>query len=446
MPGSHQHLVNHRAISQTTAGDDYKDDHGMRIGRNYQAPIPQFIAFSPAPQRYEEEKAVKVWSPQNSIPEHILEEYIAKAKEKYSYNMEQALGMLSWHKFDLNRAYADLPNFVPYPDEWSVEDKVLFEQAYQFHEKQFSKIKQMLPDKSMANLIKYYYSWKKTRTRASLMERQTRRFALRKQPGSEVLSDEEEEENNDENKSNGDKEKPNANVGEASPDSSASDEEYDGVCCLCKKQLRVMYKNECTILAPIITLSGDKDYCVPCYEEVKRSGVNKTEKLETGDCFYMQKNLLFTRQDIQRIVDGGPQTCDIILKEMDSKIQNLKSKIQTDKQVVSQIKDKIQPIARQIEELSQSLNLNEILPPLKHNRNWVPEESELIIQGIRRYGTDFDAISEVVRTKNADSIRAFYATNKDRLNLQLLVEKHDEDNPTFNKIIEDDGPVISNCT
>ena len=96
------------------------------------------------------------------------------AKEKYGYNSEQALGMLFWHKHDLDRALQDLANFTPFPDEWSVEDKVLFEQAFQFHGKSFHRIRQMLPDKSIAALVKYYYSWKKTRTRTSLMDRQAR--------------------------------------------------------------------------------------------------------------------------------------------------------------------------------------------------------------------------------------------------------------------------------
>lgn len=73
-----------------------------------------------------------------------MDEYIAISKEKYGYNAEQALGMLCWHKFDLQKALADLPNFTPFPDDWTVEDKVLFEQAFQFHDKHFHKIKQMV--------------------------------------------------------------------------------------------------------------------------------------------------------------------------------------------------------------------------------------------------------------------------------------------------------------
>lgn len=74
----------------------------------------------------------------------LVDEYIILAKEKYGYNGEQALGMLFWHKHNLERAVLDLANFTPFPDEWTVEDKVLFEQAFQFHGKSFHRIRQMV--------------------------------------------------------------------------------------------------------------------------------------------------------------------------------------------------------------------------------------------------------------------------------------------------------------
>ena len=77
-----------------------------------------------------------------------------------------------------------MANFTPFPDEWTVEDKVLFEQAFQFHGKSFHRIRQMLPDKSIAQLVKYYYGWKKTRTRTSLMDRQARKLQVQREQGS----------------------------------------------------------------------------------------------------------------------------------------------------------------------------------------------------------------------------------------------------------------------
>jgi hypothetical protein len=46
-----------------------------------------------------------------------------------------------------------------------------------------------LPDKSIASLVKYYYSWKKTRSRTSLMDRQARKLAVHREEGSEVGSE-----------------------------------------------------------------------------------------------------------------------------------------------------------------------------------------------------------------------------------------------------------------
>uniref|UniRef100_A0A0A9XVU7 REST corepressor n=1 Tax=Lygus hesperus TaxID=30085 RepID=A0A0A9XVU7_LYGHE len=87
--------------------------------------------------------------------------------------------MLFWHKHVLQSALNDLPNFTPFPDEWTVEDKVLFEQAFQFHGKSFHRIRQMLPDKSIATLVKHYYSWKKTRCRTSLMDKHAKKLSAR---------------------------------------------------------------------------------------------------------------------------------------------------------------------------------------------------------------------------------------------------------------------------
>lgn len=114
-----------------------------------------------------------MWSPtSDDIPDARVEEYITLAREKYGYTVEQALGMLFWHKNDLEKAAMDLANFTPLRDQWTREDRILFEQAFHFHGKCFHRIRQMLPDKSIADLVRYYYTWKKSRNRLSVMDRQ----------------------------------------------------------------------------------------------------------------------------------------------------------------------------------------------------------------------------------------------------------------------------------
>ena len=40
-----------------------------------------------------------------------------------------------------------------------------------------------MPDKSIASLVKYYYSWKKTRSRTSLIDKQARKLATQREEG-----------------------------------------------------------------------------------------------------------------------------------------------------------------------------------------------------------------------------------------------------------------------
>ncbi|XP_074424120.1 REST corepressor 2 isoform X2 [Larus michahellis] len=160
--------------------DEHAHDSMIRVGADYQAVIPDCKPESPARYSNKELKGMLVWAPNHCVSDAKLDKYIAMAKDKHGYNIEQALGMLLWHKHDVEKSLADLANFTPFPDEWTVEDKVLFEQAFSFHGKSFARIQQMLPDKLIPSLVKYYYSWKKTRSRTSLMDRQARRLLGRK--------------------------------------------------------------------------------------------------------------------------------------------------------------------------------------------------------------------------------------------------------------------------
>ena len=56
----------------------------------------------------------------------------------------QALGMLQWHKHNVDKALADLSNYTSYPDMWTIEDKVLFEQAFSVHAKNFQRFRSLV--------------------------------------------------------------------------------------------------------------------------------------------------------------------------------------------------------------------------------------------------------------------------------------------------------------
>lgn len=59
----------------------------------------------------------------------VVRDYVEMSKQKYGYNDEQALGMLFWHKYDLEKASRDLANFTPLTEKWTEEDKIAFQEA-----------------------------------------------------------------------------------------------------------------------------------------------------------------------------------------------------------------------------------------------------------------------------------------------------------------------------
>lgn len=71
-----------------------------------------------------------------------VDSYLFTACSKCSYSIEQALALLCINKHDIPVSLMNTNHYVPTPNEWSEEDKIIFEQAYNYHGKNFYKIKQ----------------------------------------------------------------------------------------------------------------------------------------------------------------------------------------------------------------------------------------------------------------------------------------------------------------
>uniref|UniRef100_A0A8D0A997 REST corepressor 1 n=1 Tax=Sander lucioperca TaxID=283035 RepID=A0A8D0A997_SANLU len=304
--------------SSGSSSDEEHGGGGMRVGAQYQAVVPDFDPDVAQAAQRRDNLGMLVWIPSS------LDEYIALAKEKHGYNMEQALGMLFWHKHNIEKSLADLPNFTPFPDEWTVEDRVLFEQAFSFHGKSFHRIQQMLPDKSMASLVRFYYSWKKSRSKTSLMDRQTRK-----------------------------------------------------------------HKRE-----------RDRNMSPPSDSELPP---NKDDKKEV--------NYSLLWQDVVSLSSSSAQG---VIRHLDCQLVSIKRQIQTIKQSNSSLKEKI------------SSGVDEFRQPeanQKFNNRWTTEEQLLAVQAIRKYGRDFQAISDVIGNKSVVQVKNFLVNYRRRFNLDEVLQE-----------------------
>ncbi|MBN3298166.1 RCOR2 protein, partial [Amia calva] len=337
----------------------------IRVGGDYQASIPEYKPDSPARYSDRESRGMLVWSPNQLISDAKVDEYILMAKEKHGYNMEQALGMLLWHKHDVEKSLADLANFTPFPDDWSVEDKVLFEQAFSFHGKSFHRIQQMLPDKLISSLVKYYYSWKKTRTRTSVMDRQARRSACLS-----LLSNDEMEEGGG---------------------GSDSDFEIDT-----KKEVRH---------------GGRKT------RRAERENLAHPSQCTVSVCEKMLSSHLCFHGDIST-VSTAPDAASTTLRLLDSQLVSLKRQVQSIKQMNSSLK-------QSLESGIDQMRPPEVTPRM--NSRWTTEEQLLAVQAIRRYGTDLSAIAGVIGNKTPPQVSSFLVSYRRRFNLDQVLRQWEEE-------------------
>ncbi|XP_041131882.1 REST corepressor 1 isoform X2 [Polyodon spathula] len=397
------------------SSDEEHGGGGMRVGAQYQAVVPDYDAELAKSCQERENFGMLVWSPNRTVSEAKLDEYIAIAKEKHGYNMEQALGMLFWHKHNIEKSLADLPNFTPFPDEWTVEDKVLFEQGFSFHGKTFHRIQQMLPDKSIASLVKFYYSWKKTRTKTSVMDRHAR-----KQKRDREESDEEMEENVN-------------NSSDAVIDANKED----------KKE--VVFKDQCSshsirFLHLKCLFSANKSAAGQEKQETKPVVINKVLKQgatadktahvkrepQTTPGKHQHrakkkppKGMHLCQADVQAMSASSTSAVNV-LRQLDMELVSIKRQIQSIKQTNSVLKEKLEDGLDKcrLPEFSSLFQVTQ-----KFNARWTTEEQLLAVQAIRKYGRDFQAISDVIGNKSVVQVKNFFVNYRRRFNLDEVLQE-----------------------
>ncbi|XP_078516670.1 REST corepressor 2 isoform X2 [Lissotriton helveticus] len=334
---------------EDSSEEEHFQDSMIRVGCDFQAMIPECKPDNPARFSNKEFKGMLVWSPTPCVSDTKLDEYIVMAKEKHGYNIEQALGMLLWHKHDVERSLADLANFTPFPDEWTVEDKVLFEQAFSFHGKSFQRIQQMLPDKVIPSLVKYYYSWKKTRMRTSVMDRQARKLMAKKEESPEEMEE--------------GKKVPDTEVDLLDP----------------KKEEPIELKQETVKAGPI----------------KKESQVSQYRHHPLRSRRRPPKGMYLHPEDINAI-SSSPDMSALALRQLDSQLVSLKRQVQCMKQINSSMK---QCLEGGIDDFRPTENNAKVIS------RWTTEEQLLAVQAVRKYGKDFAAVAEVIGNKTAVQVQ-----------------------------------------
>lgn len=399
--------------------DDLTSDNShygrIRVGKDYQVPVP---AFSPPTESAQvlPDMALQVWCPTDKISDVKLSNFLHAAKEKFGYKEEQSLGMLLWHQHSLKEAITDLANFMPCPDEWTEKDKIMFEQAFQFHGKNFYGIRSMLPGKTIAQLVKYYYMWKKTRNNKSLIDKyQTRKNSKSLKNGDESHLDVDED-MSDSELSNGKKWKPGCQQKAPVPSTRHNESQGEGFCSNCHIHCSNCYS----------TRKGKM--CASCQMHYKRTGTLRptmANDVHTLSVLNLRKEApkgMYLSHDDLVLLSIDSQA-NSILSNLSREVISCKHAIQLNKQEISALleqKAALGPVAK--------YRADPVIKTAAIESSWTSAEMTLAIHGIHKYGKNFKAIAEVMETKTETHIKHFYNKYKTCYNLDTLLTENDPGN------------------
>jgi len=140
---------------------------GPSIGESHQSELPEVLTEEQklVARPIDEERAgVLEWSP-DMIEEEQVDKYLAYVKGvlEVDFSLEEALRRLNQHKYDVNATLAAFlfnPSDFKRKEVWTEDEESRFIQAYYLYRKQWGKYKNLLPDKTPAALMQYYYNWR----------------------------------------------------------------------------------------------------------------------------------------------------------------------------------------------------------------------------------------------------------------------------------------------
>jgi len=335
------------------------------------------------------------------MSDELLEEYIQIAIKQFAYNVEQALGLLHWCKFELKGALVLMGRQRPYIDKWTSDEERTFERAFIAHGKSFERIQKRLPDRSIPELVNHYYLWKKAHKFAEYF----RCFS----------------------------------------DYDSSSESIDGT-------------------AEISLLNSSKESCSNCKTTIQEGGIVMGDRQDESNeklCPACELYKRLTDGD-SRPVDLQPGALRRRNEEdEDSDVSSLRSEdvsepgqqpstrpngiIKTEdlNGFAGNSASRTNSIVRANEDDEQLRRRRRIRPDLRRSQRrshhrmhrppedqhptevWTPEEKLIAVKGFHRCGKDFTAIAEdLLGTKTERMVRNFYDDNRVQYRLDYLVNLH----------------------
>ncbi|TKR88513.1 hypothetical protein L596_012741 [Steinernema carpocapsae] len=155
---------------RSSCSDAAPTDLEIREGKDFQALVPDYIEHGDEERATEAEKEICHWMPLEDAEAPKIDAYCNDCEAEFGLDRHQSLYMLQKTFYDYEKAKELCQKRTSLKEEWSAEDKNLFQHYLSVFGKNFSRIRTAMPHKSAAALIQHYYNTKKTQFTKSFFD------------------------------------------------------------------------------------------------------------------------------------------------------------------------------------------------------------------------------------------------------------------------------------
>lgn len=405
----------------------------IREGIDYQCAIEEEMQEREELSRSEsEDRDYCLWLPKDMLDNDAIDDYLSVALGVYGIEQDRALYILYTCHYDFNSACREIKKRQVLKEEWTEEDISSFLRAFKSFGKRFSKIRKVMPHKSTAQLVNFYYDMKKKLHLKAILEQRVEEGV---EDDSTDTSDSEEQ--SDERHIVGSCE----NCGHV--DSNLKQAGNKNLCCTCYAYCRgsqrryphVMTSFECERndnkhvkcpLKMVDVVESFADFYTQYFVDQKDEEAASTQTA-TGDNDVV---IVQPAANDNAVTSQSSYSIEKYCKAKFKKMMQEKEKLalrERSRCVRMQHEDSLQVehhLTSGIEKYRQlAAEWTEIADRASVKASWSQQEIFEAFLGFRHFGKDFEAIARSLPTKDIDMIKQFYEQHKERAD--QLIKKYE---------------------
>uniref|UniRef100_A0A914MFG5 Uncharacterized protein n=1 Tax=Meloidogyne incognita TaxID=6306 RepID=A0A914MFG5_MELIC len=367
-----------------------------------------------------------LWKKHQMINDSQVANYCIDAYTNFGIEPDRALYILYKADYDFDKSRLELHNKHIFNRDFNNDDAYAFRNAFTYFGKNFARVRQIIPHKSLGSLVEHYYKTKK---------KQNFKCGYKRYVDIEANC----------SFSSSDDDNTDSNSDTMFASKKVSQKVSEEVCQVCKEVTNKIYSvtglKVCKTCHLYFRVNNQHRVFPQPAEEPKRQKLKcPLDMRQICDQFVDMAKYVTVGDDSMEeeiTVLEGKTVCEVKIQEMVTNQQLLKANTKRLIQNIDQQKNfegcQKYSFVDALEFLSKTQNSFNLQKQNKNvNNKWLPPEKQAIFHALIQFDADENIVAQIIPTKTPAMIKRFYMEFKDMIDEEIHKRIMETDNFDFN--------------